>query len=418
MDKKRVVITGMGAITPIGNTVNAFWEAALSGQCGIGPITAFDTSTAKVKIAAEVKNFNPVKAFGRKAALRMDRYTQLGMLAAQEALEDAGLTSESLSNLNPWRFGIVAGTGVGGYNTLLEETQKLISSGMNHVNPLMVPKALPNSLAGNLAIAFGAKGTVSAAVTACAAGTDAIGMAFRTILYGEADIMLTGASEACINPLMIAGFTNLTALTESNFPERASIPFDRERSGFVMGEGAGMIILESLEHASSRGAHIYAEVVGYGATCDAFHLVSPSPEPTSVVMAMEKALMDSGIRPQDIGHINAHGTSTPLNDKTETLAIKTLFKEAAYTIPVVSTKSMIGHLLGAAGAVEAIITVKSLVEGRIHPTIGHQLPDPDCDLDYVTEGARHVSLDAAMSNSFGFGGHNASLIFKAWHPSV
>lgn len=413
MEKRRVVVTGIGAITPIGLSASEFWSAAKLGTCGIGTIEAFDVSGAKVRIAAEVKGFDPAGALGRKNAIRMDRYTQLGMAAAKEAYEDAGLEGAAI---DPWRFGIVAGTGVGGYNTLFEEAGKLLSGGMNSVSPLMVPKALPNILAGNLAIAYGAKAGVSAVITACAAGTDAIGTAFRMISWGDADIMLAGASEACINPLMLAGFTNLNALNESNDPVRGSIPFDLERSGFVMGEGAGMLILESLDHALARGARIYAEVAGYGTSCDAYHLVSPDPDCNATVVAMKKALQDAGLEPFEVSHINAHGTSTPLNDKLETQAIKGVFGHHAYKIPVVSTKSMIGHLLGAAGAVEAIAAIKALEEGVIHPTVGYLQADPECDLDYVTEGARTVPLNNVLSNSFGFGGHNASLVFKAWRP--
>lgn len=411
MEKKRVVVTGLGAITPIGLSVADFWSAAKLGTCGIQTIETFDISSAKVKIAAEIKQFDPSASLGRKNANRMDRYTQLGMTAAKEAFEDAGLKDVSL---DPWRFGIVTGTGVGGYNTLFEESKKLLADGMNFVSPLMVPKALPNILAGNLAIAYGAKASVSAVVTACAAGTDAIGTAFRMIAWGEADIMMAGASEACINPLMLAGFTNLNALNESNDPLRASIPFDLERSGFVMGEGAGMLILESLEHATARGANIYAEVAGYGTSCDAYHLVSPHPDGSATVMAMKKALQDAGLNAQDISHINAHGTSTSLNDKLETQSIKAVFGDHAYKIPIASTKSMIGHLLGAAGAVEAIAAIKSLEEGVVHPTVGYLQPDPECDLDYMTQGARNLPLETVLSNSFGFGGHNASLIFKVW----
>jgi 3-oxoacyl-[acyl-carrier-protein] synthase II len=412
MEKRRVVVTGLGAITPIGLSVSKFWSAAMEGTSGIETIKAFDISASKVKLAAEVKGFDPVTILGRKNASRMDRYTQLGMAAAQQAFDDAGL---KVINLDPWRFGIVAGTGVGGYNTLFEESTKLLLGGMNQVSPLMVPKALPNILSGNLAIAFGAKAGVSSVVTACAAGTDAIGSAYRLIAWGEADVIIAGAADACINPLMLAGFTNLNALNASNDPLRASIPFDLERSGFVMGEGAGMLILESLEHALSRGARIYAEVAGYGTSCDAYHLVSPNPDCIASAMAMKKALQDAGLQTQDIAHINAHGTSTPLNDKLETQSIKSVFGDYAYKIPIASTKSMIGHLLGAAGAVEAIAAIKTLETGIIHPTIGLRHKDPDCDLDYIPEGKRALNGEAVLSNSFGFGGHNASLIFKKYH---
>lgn len=408
---RRVVVTGLGAITPIGLSAPELFASALKGTCGIDFIRSFDVTMAKVKIAAEVKAFDPVALFGRKMASRMDRYTQLGMAAAREAFEDAGLVKE---NLDCWRFGVVAGTGVGGYNTLLEESGNLFSGGMNTVSPLLVPKSLPNILAGNLAITYGAKGSVSSSVTACAAGTDAIGTAFRLISWNEADVMIAGAAEACINPLMLAGFTNLNALNESNDPIRASIPFDADRSGFVMGEGAGMMILESLEHALKRNARIYAEVAGYGTSCDAYHLVAPNSDCTSSAVSMTKALNQAGLRPEEIAHINAHGTSTPLNDRLETEAMKRVFGSHARMIPINSTKSMIGHLLGAAGSVEAVVVIKSMEQGRIHPTIGYQNHDPDCDLDYTVVGARSVDLPAVMSNSFGFGGHNATLVFKAW----
>ncbi|RKD27175.1 3-oxoacyl-[acyl-carrier-protein] synthase II [Caminicella sporogenes DSM 14501] len=409
--KRRVVVTGLGAVTPIGNTVNEFWNNTKNGLCGIDFIKSFDVENSKVKIAAEVKNFDPHNFFSRKQINRLDRFSQLGIIAAIEAYHDAELDKANFDNE---RLGVSIGNGVGGIITIVEETAKLLDGGMNMVSPLLIPKSLPNILTGNIAINFNAKGISNTIVTACAAGTNAIGEAFRAIQYGYADIVISGASEACITPLMLAGFTNLNALSLKNNPKRASIPFDKERDGFVMGEGTGILILEELEHALKRNAKIYGEVVGYGFTCDAYHLTAPTPDSESKAKAMELAIKDANINPKDISYINAHGTSTPYNDKLETKAIKMVFKDYAYKIPISSTKSMIGHLLGASGAVEAIACIKSLEDNHIHATIGYKVKDKECDLDYVVNNGRNVNLSYILSNSFGFGGHNASIIFKKW----
>lgn len=409
--KKRVVITGLGAVTPIGNTVDDFWNNAKKGLCGIDYIKSFDVEGSKVKLAAELKDFDGRKHFDRKQFKRLDRFSQLGIIAAREAYNDAGLDNIDIDRN---RLGVVIGNGVGGIITIVEETTKLLNGGMNMVSPLLMPKSIPNIVTGNIAIDLNAKGIANTIITACAAGTNAIGEAFRSIQYGDADIVISGGSEACITPLVLAGFTNLNALSLKNDPLRASSPFDKERDGFVMGEGAGVIVLEELEHALNRSAKIYGEVIGYGFTCDAHHLTSPAPKGEGGARAMELALDNASITPQDISYINAHGTSTPFNDKAETEAIKAVFKEHAYRIPISSTKSMIGHLLGAAGAVEAIACIKALEENYIHGTIGYRVKDEECDLDYVVNNGRNVELDYVLSNSFGFGGHNASIIFKKW----
>lgn len=411
--KKRVVITGIGAVTPIGLTVDDFFNNALNGICGIDYIDSFDVSNSKVKIAAEIKNLDATKYFKRKQLNRLDRYSQFALIATREAYSNAKLYEH---NINNNRMGVIIGTGVGGQNTLIEETTNLIKEGMHMVSPLLVPKSLPNIATGNIAIEFKAKGITSSVITACAAGTNAIGEAYRAIQYDDADIMITGGSEACINPLMLAGFTNLKALSLSNNPKRASIPFDLDRDGFVMGEGAGILILEELEHALSRNASIYAEIVGYGFSSDAYHLISPDPNAEGCIRSMQLALSDANIEPSLVSYINAHGTSTSYNDVIETTAIKKIFKKYAYKIPINSTKSLIGHLLGAAGAVEAIMCIKSLISNSIHPTIGYKKVDPDCDLDYVISKKRNIDINYVLSNSFGFGGHNATLIFKKYKP--
>ncbi|WP_264849136.1 beta-ketoacyl-ACP synthase II [Clostridium omnivorum] len=408
----RVVITGMGAITPIGNDVASYWDGLIEGKNGIDFITHFDTEKFKVKLAAEVKNFIPENYMDRKEAKRMDRYCQFAMAAAKEAIENSGL---DLENENRYRMGVLIGSGIGGLATIEKEVKTLVEKGPNRVSPLFIPMAISNMAAGNVAIKYGAKGICSCVVTACASGTNAIGDAFHLIRNGVSDVMITGGAEGSITELALAGFTNLTALSNSNDPDRASTPFDKERSGFVMGEGAGIVILESLEHALNRGAKIYAEVVGYGATGDAYHMTSPAPDGEGGARAMQLAIEDAGIDKSDISYINAHGTSTPLNDKFETAAIKAVFGEQAYKVPVSSTKSMTGHLLGAAGAIEAIACAKALGEGIIPPTIGYLNPDPDCDLDCVPNKARKAELQYALSNSLGFGGHNATIILKKWN---
>jgi 3-oxoacyl-[acyl-carrier-protein] synthase II len=407
----RVVITGLGAVTPVGNNVNDFWNNIKSGVCGIDFIKGFDTEGFKAKLAAEVKNFKPEDLLDRKEAKRMDRYCQFAIVSAGEAVKDAGLDVE---NLEKEKFGVVVGSGIGGLSTLEKEHKTLLEKGPNRIPPLFIPMMISNMAAGNIAIKFGAKGICTNIVTACATGTNCIGEAFHYIKSGMQDIIIAGGAEACITPLAVAGFTNLTALSKSSDPKRASIPFDAEREGFIMGEGAGMVILESLEHAQKRGAKIYGEIVGYGATSDAYHITSPAPDGEGAARAMKLALEEAQIIPSKVSYINAHGTGTPANDKFETAAIKSVFGEDAARIPVSSTKSMTGHLLGAAGAIEAVICAKSMEEGFIPPTIGYESKDPECDLDCVPNTGRKAEVNYAMSNSLGFGGHNAVILLKRW----
>jgi len=407
--KNRVVITGMGAVTPVGNDVESFWNSIKEGKCGIDYITYFNTDNFKVKIAAEVKDFKPEDYMDRKEAKRMDRYCQFAMAAAKEAVEDSGL---DLDNMNKERLGVIIGSGIGGLTTIEKEVRTLVEKGPNRVSPLFIPMTIGNMAAGNVAIKYGAKGICTSVITACATGTNAIGDAMRMLQYGMADVFIAGGAEASVTQIGLAGFTNLTALSNSNAPKAASTPFDANRSGFVMGEGAGILILETLEYAQNRGAKIYAEVVGYGSTCDAYHMTSPAPDGEGGARAMKIAMEDAGITPEEVSYINAHGTSTPLNDKFETMAIKSVLGEYAYKVPVSSTKSMTGHALGAAGAMEGIICIKAMKDGFIPPTIGYNTPDPDCDLDYVPNKGRNAELKYTMSNSLGFGGHNATIIFK------
>ncbi|MEQ8153427.1 MAG: beta-ketoacyl-ACP synthase II [Clostridiaceae bacterium] len=408
---KRVVVTGIGAVTPIGNNVQDFWNNCKKGVNGVNFIQAFDTSDFAVKIAAEVKDFSPETVIDKKECKRLDRFSQFALVAADEAVKDSKL---DLDTVDKDRFGVIMGSGIGGLNTMESEIVKLVERGNKRVSPLYIPMTIINIAAGNVAIRFGAKGICTSVVTACASGTNSIGEAYRNIKYGYCDIMIAGGTEAPITKPGVAGFANMKALNASNDPERASIPFDNERSGFVMGEGAGVVILESLEHALERGAKIYGEIVGYGSNCDAYHITSPSPDGEGAKKAMKLALDEAGIRPEEVGYINAHGTSTPYNDKFETLAIKKLFGEKAYDIPVSSTKSMTGHLLGAAGAVEAIVCLKTMEDGFIPPTIGYKEKDEDCDLDYVPNEGRAAEVKYALSNSLGFGGHNATLLIKKW----
>jgi len=409
MSNRRVVVTGLGAITPIGNTVSEFWQNTLNGSVGIGMITSFDVSDTKVKLAAEVKNFEPKKHFDRKWVKRLDRFTQFGMVAAREAYEDAELKSYALDRD---RVGVCMGTGVGGMTTLQSEFGQYYNNGANYVSPICVPKFLPNMVTGNISRDLDLRGLSSTVVTACAAGNNAIGEAYRAIKHGYADVMLAGGAEACISPLMMAGFNNMNALSENENPKRASIPFDAERNGFVLGEGAGVLVLEDYQHAKARGVHIYAEIKGYGFTSDAHHLTAPHPQGEGAYKAMKLALKEAHIKSEDVSYINAHGTSTPLNDAIETKAIKKILGEKAEKKPISSTKSMIGHLQGAAGAVEAIACIKSIKQQKIHGTSGYQIKDEECDLDYVTEGSRQLKIQHVMSNSFGFGGHNAVVIFS------
>jgi len=410
--KNRVVITGMGVITPIGNNVKTFWKNIKKGKCGIDFIKSFDTSEFKVKIAAEIKDFNPADVLDSKELKRMDKFTQMGIVAANEAVNDAGLSNEDGDSRENW--GVILGTGIGGFITIEKENRKIIEKGPGRVSPFFIPMALCNIAAANIAIKFGIKGICDTVITACASGTSSIGNAYRILQQNQADLIITGGSEAAMTPLALAGFTSMGALCTHNKAEQASIPFDIRRTGFVMGEGAGVMILETLEHAQKRGANIYAEVVGYGATCDAYHLTAPAPGGNGGARAMKMAINDSGINEEQISYINAHGTSTPYNDKSETEAIKTVFGEKAYDIPISSTKSMTGHMLGASGAAEAIICVKAIQESFIPPTIGLQEPDPECDLDYVPLQGRNQNLQYTISNSFGFGGQNASILLKKW----
>ncbi len=405
----RVVITGMGAITPIGNSVEEFFDGMKEGSCGIDFISNFDTENFSVKLAAPVKNFDARNYMDIKEAKRMDRFSQFAIAASGEAIRDARLDLEAMDKE---RFGVIVGSGIGGLENIEKEAKTLTDKGPRRVNPLFIPMIITNMAAGNIAIKYGALGVCTNIVTACATGTHSIGEAFRSIKHGYADVILAGGTEASITPLGIAGFSSLTALSTSTDPLRASIPFDKERDGFVMGEGAGILVVEEYEHAIKRGAKIYAEVVGYGATCDAYHITAPSPDGHGGARAMTLAMREAGISPEEVSYINAHGTSTPINDRLETMAMKAALGEAVYRIPVSSTKSMVGHLLGAAGAVEAVACVKAIEEDFIPATIGLMVPDEECDLDYVPLTGRNARVAYAMSNSLGFGGHNATLIFK------
>jgi len=409
--KKRVVITGMGAVTPIGNSVDEFWTNAKAGTVGIDEITKFSIADYKVKLAAELKNFDATAYMDRKEARRMDPFCQYAIAASVEAMNDSGL---EVTVENADRIGVIIGSGIGGLGTIEAETKKLLEKGPGRVSPLMIPMAIGNMAAGNVAIRHGLKGKCTSVVTACATGTHSIGDAFRTIQYGEADAMLAGGCEAAITPLGLAGFMNLTALSESTDKNRASIPFDAKRDGFVMGEGAGVVVLEELEHAKARGAKIYAEIVGYGASCDAFHITSPMEDGSGAAKAMVEAIKEAAIEKEEVDYINAHGTSTPYNDLFETRAIKLAFGEYASKLAINSTKSMIGHLLGAAGGVEFIICVKSINDSYVHPTAGLQVADPECDLDYIAGKGRDMEVNYALSNSLGFGGHNASVLVKKY----
>jgi 3-oxoacyl-[acyl-carrier-protein] synthase II len=407
---KRVVITGLGCISPVGNDVSTMWANVLSGNSGVGYITHYDTSDFKCKIAAEVNNFDGAAVFGNREARRMDRFTQFALAAAHQALDDSGL---QVTDGNRDRIGVFIGTGIGGIGTLFQQTQVYLDRGPLRVSPFTVPMMLPDTAAGVVAIQLGVRGPNMAVVTACATGTNAIGEASEVVRRGQADVILAGGSEAAIVPIAMAGLGVMTALsTRNEDPKGASRPFDFHRDGFVMGEGAAVLILESLEHAKSRGASILAEVRGYGSTNDAFHISAPAENGAGAALCMRQALEHADLKPSSIGYINAHGTSTLLNDKSETAAIKSVFGNDAYNTPVSSTKSITGHLLGAAGALEAIIAVKTLQDQILPPTINYETPDPECDLDYVPNFARPASINQVMSNSFGFGGHNATIILS------
>lgn len=410
--ERRVVITGIGAITPIGNNIEEFWNGIKTQKCGIDEITRLDTSDLKVKLAAEVKDFNAEEHFDKRTARRMDLYSQYAVVASREALKASGITEE---NTDMTRVGIVIGSGIGGLSTMQKDIGACETKGPDRVSPMFIPMGIANMATGNVAIDLGLKGESVAMVTACASGTHSIGESYRMIKHGYQDAVVAGGTEAPITKVGIAGFQNIKALTTTTDKNRASIPFDAERSGFVMGEGAGVVVLEELEHAKKRGAHIYAEIVGYGASSDAYHITSPSPDGEGAARAMKSAIEDAKISPENITYINAHGTSTHLNDVGETMAIKkVLGEEASKKVLVSSTKGNTGHLLGAAGGVEAIVCIKAIEENYVPATINYKVEDPECDLDIVPNVGRNVNVEYAMSNSLGFGGHNASIIFKKY----
>ena len=409
MDTRRVVITGLGALTPIGNTADEFWSSLLQGRSGIGPITRFDTTDFPTRIAGEVRNFDPLNFVDKKEARRLDPYLQYAVAASVLAVRDAALET---AKVDATRFGVLIGSGIGGITTLLENHKVLLERGPDRVSPFFIPMLIINMASGLVSMRFGAKGPNSSVVTACATGNHAIGDAFKIIQRGDADVMIAGGAEAIIMPLTIAGFCAVKAMTTRNDePEKASRPFDAERDGFVCSEGAGIVVLESRDHALRRDARIYAEVRGYGMSGDAHHMTAPDPEGDGAARSMAAALRDAAVSPGDVGYINAHGTSTPYNDKFETMAIKRVFGDHARRLAVSSTKSMTGHLLGAAGGIEAIATALALNHGVLPPTINYEYPDPECDLDYVPNQARKQDVEIAASNAFGFGGTNATLIF-------
>lgn len=407
----RVVVTGLGTVNPLGQNVDEFWNSIKEGTCGIGEITKFNTENYEVKCAGEVKEFHPETYIHKRDIKRLDPFSQYALYAAHQAYDDAGLRDYEIDRE---RIGVIVSSGIGGIQTFYEQTEKLIHKGHDRVSPYFIPMMIANMAAGHVAIALEAKGPCYCVVTACASATNAIGEAFHKIRHGIMDIAITGGTEASVTEIGIAGFMAMKALSTSKNPSRASIPFDKERDGFVMGEGAGVLVLESLESALKRNAKIYAEIIGYGTTCDAHHITAPAPQGEGGMRAMKQALNDASIRPEDVSYINAHGTSTYYNDLNETLAIKGLFKENASKIPISSTKSMTGHLLGASGGVEAIACIKAIQHDLIPPTIGYTTPDPECDLDYVPNSAREKIVNVAISNSLGFGGHNATIAFRKY----
>jgi 3-oxoacyl-[acyl-carrier-protein] synthase II len=407
--KTRVVITGLGTINPLGTDAESTWQAVVAGRSGVGPITRFDASRHETQFAAEVKNFEPEAVLGRKDARRMDRFVQFAVVATDQALKDASL---EINDSNRDHIGALIGTGIGGAHTFASEAETLREKGPRRISPFFIPMILPDTAGGQVAIQFGLRGPNIAVTSACATGTNALGEAFKMIQRGAAEVMICGGAEAAVTPLILAGFNAMTALsTRNSDPQRASRPFDKDRDGFVAGEGVGILILESYARAQARGARIYGEMLGYGVTNDAHHISAPAENGAGAVRCMQMALADAELAPPQIDYLNAHGTSTQLNDKSETAAVKTVFGEAAYNLPISSTKSMHGHLLGAAGAIEAIISLKALGHGVMPPTINYETPDPVCDLDYVPNSARPKNLQRIMSNSFGFGGHNATIIF-------
>jgi 3-oxoacyl-[acyl-carrier-protein] synthase II len=412
VDRKRVVVTGLGAITPIGNTLTEYWEGLMSGQNGIGPITLFDASRHDCRIAGEVKGFDPHAYLDRKDAKRMDRFAQFAVSASKQAIADARFV---INDLNAEQVGVLIGTGIGGLKVLEDQQEVYLTKGPDRCSPFMIPMMIANMAAGLTAIHTGAKGPNSCSVTACAAGSNAIGDAFRLVQQGYAQAMICGGTEAAVTPLSVAGFAACKAMsTRNDDPAHASRPFDQGRDGFVLGEGTGILIIEELEYALARGARIYAEIVGYGMTCDAYHMTSPVPGGEGAARAISLALKDASLTPNQVSYINAHGTSTPANDSTETAAIKKVLGEHAYKTAISSTKSMTGHLLGGSGGIEAVATVMAVANDRVPPTINLENPDPDCDLDYIPNHSRKQVVDVALSNSFGFGGHNVTLAFKKY----
>lgn len=412
---RRVVITGLGSVTPLGNNVEDFWNGLKTGKNGIGPLTKFDGTPINVHVAGEVKDFVAKERMDRKLAKRMDVFSQYGVAAALEAMEDAKLDA---AEIDATRLGVMVGSGIGGLNAMQNQIIKMHEKGLDRVAPLFVPMAIGNMVAGNISIATGAKGPNLSIVTACASGNNSIGEAYRNIKHGYADYMLAGGSEASINEIGMSGFAALTALSNSEDPDKASTPFDKNRQGFVMGEGGAVILLESLESAQERGAKIYAEIVGYGATGDSYHMTAPTPDGEGAANAMIHAMAEANIEPNQVGYINAHGTATPANDSSETVAIKrALGEEVAHTVAISSTKGSTGHLLGGAGAIEAVACIKALQEGILPPTIGLETPDEKCDLDYIPNEAREKGIQYAMNNSLGFGGHNAVTLFKKWEDA-
>ncbi|WP_040979690.1 beta-ketoacyl-ACP synthase II [Oceanobacillus jeddahense] len=409
--EKRVVITGLGAVTPVGNNVSAMWESIVNGKSGIDYVTKVDKEQFTAKVAAEVKDFDPAAYMEKKEARKMDPFTQYAVAAAKMAVQDANL---EITDENASRIGVWIGSGIGGMKTWEEQHSKFLEKGAKRVSPFFVPMMIPDMAAGQVSIQLGAKGINSCTVTACSSGANSIGDAFKAIQRGDADAMITGGTEAPISNMAFAGFTSAKALSTTEDPKKASRPFDKERNGFVMGEGSGILILESLESAKERGADIYAEIVGYGATGDAYHITAPAENGEGAARAMQEAISDANLHSNDIDYVNAHGTSTDLNDKFETQAIKDVFGEKASSLAISSTKSMTGHLLGAAGAIEAIISIKAIIDGIVPPTINYEYPDPECDLDYVPNEARNQEVNAVVSNSLGFGGHNVALVFKKY----
>ncbi|MDD4689153.1 MAG: beta-ketoacyl-ACP synthase II [Eubacteriales bacterium] len=405
---KRVVVTGLGVVSPVGNNTEEFWDGIINGRNGIDKITLFDTTDYKATLAGEVKNLELSQYMDKGEARKLDRFSQFTMCAAEQAVKMSDITGK----INPRRFGVYFGSGIGGFDTMITEYENLVNRGPSRVSPMMIPKMIVNISAGNIAIKYNAQGPCLSVVTACATGSSCIGEAYRAIKDGYADAIIAGGSEASINPLGVAGFINCMALSESADKDRASIPFDKERNGFVMGEGAGALVLEEYEHAKNRGAKIYAEVIGYGSTCDAYHITAPSPDGVGAANAISDSIADTGVYDSSKVYINAHGTSTPLNDKTETNAIKKVFGEDAYKVHISSTKSMTGHMLGAAGAVEAIAAILALKNNAVPPTIGYKVADEECDLDYTPNKALKTEINLALSVSLGFGGHNASLAFR------